>query len=127
MLLDPTGHTEFLHFFHTRNLPYNVLLCHFTIVNIIIIIIILITVILAVLSSLLWQSQNLLLFHDRINLDIQLFCTYLEVKTCIYKKTYHNVRTLTNPANISQIINAIKHLINENMTFVDYDGGSVTE
>jgi len=46
---------------------------------------------------------------------------------CIFKKTYHNLRTLTNPAILSPNINAFKNLLKENMTFVDYDDESVTE
>jgi hypothetical protein len=57
-------------------------------------------------------------------LDIQLS---LEVKTFIYKETFHNHLTLTKSAKISPIIKAIKNLLDENMTFVDYDDESVTE
>jgi len=46
---------------------------------------------------------------------------------CIYKKTYHNLRTLTNPANLSPVINTINILLDENMAFVDYHDKSVTE
>ena len=46
---------------------------------------------------------------------------------CIYKKTYHGLRTPTNPANLSPIINAIKNLLDENMSIADYDYKSVTE
>jgi len=52
---------------------------------------------------------------------------YVEVKICICRKTYHNLRTLTNPTNLSPIINAINNLLEENMTFVVYDDESVTE
>jgi len=45
----------------------------------------------------------------------------------IYKKTYHNLLTLTKPSNVSPIINLIKNLLDENMTFVDYKDDSETE
>ena len=52
---------------------------------------------------------------------------YMDVKICIHEKTYHNLLTLTKPANVSPVINAITNLLDENMTFVDYEDESVTE
>jgi hypothetical protein len=51
----------------------------------------------------------------------------MDVKICIHEKTYHNLLTLTKPANVSPFINAITNLLDENMTFVDYEDESVTE
>jgi hypothetical protein len=45
----------------------------------------------------------------------------MNVKIWISNKTYPNVRTLTKSANVSPFINGIKKLLNENITFVDYD------
>jgi len=46
-------------------------------------------------------------------------------KIWIHEKTYHNFLTLTKPANVSLIVNANKILVDESMTFVDYDDKSV--
>jgi hypothetical protein len=54
-------------------------------------------------------------------MDIHYSFTHMNVKIWIYKKTYPNVRTLTKSANVSQFIDGIKKLLNENITFVDYD------
>jgi len=51
----------------------------------------------------------------------------MKVIIWICEKTNHNVRTPTKPANLFPVTNAIKNLLNENMTFGDYDDESVTE
>ena len=45
----------------------------------------------------------------------------MNVKIWIHEKTYHNLITLTKPVNVSPVINAITNLLDENMTFVDYE------
>jgi hypothetical protein len=45
----------------------------------------------------------------------------MKVKIWISKKTYSDVRILTKSPNVSPFINGIKKLLDENITFVDYD------
>jgi len=59
-------------------------------------------------------------------MDIQYSCTNTNVKIWISKKIYHNVRTLRKSDKVSPFINGNKKLLDENMTFVDYDDGSIT-
>jgi hypothetical protein len=54
-------------------------------------------------------------------MDIKNSFTNMSGKIWISKKTYTNVRTVTKSANISTFINGINKLLNENITFVDYD------
>ena len=51
----------------------------------------------------------------------------MNVKILISKKTNSNVRTLTKPANVSPFVNAIKNLLDENITFVDCGDESVKQ
>ena len=59
-------------------------------------------------------------------MDIQYSYTNINVKIWISKKTYHNVRTPTKSAKVSPFIDGIKKLLDDNMTFVDYDDESIT-
>jgi hypothetical protein len=49
-------------------------------------------------------------------MDIQYSFTNMNVEIWISKKTYPNVRTMTEPAHVSPFINRIKKLLDENMT-----------
>ena len=60
-------------------------------------------------------------------MDIQYSFINMNVKILISKKTNSNVRTLTKPANVSPFVNAIKNLLDENITFVDCGDESVKQ
>jgi len=58
-------------------------------------------------------------------MDIQYSCTNMNVKIWMSKKTYHNLCILTKSDKLSPFINGIKKLLDENMTFVNYDDESI--
>jgi hypothetical protein len=48
-------------------------------------------------------------------MNIQYYFISMNVKICIFKKTYTKLRTLTKPANVSSFINGITKLQEENI------------